>query len=231
MNILNFPSTDEAIAALAENIIIQGNRCIAENGRFNFVLTGGNSPKKLYQLLAAQYKDAIKWSHVYFFFGDERYVHPADADYNGLMAKNSLLDPLGIAPYQIFFVPTELSPEVAAATYYNEIRKHFSNNEITFDYVLLGMGSDGHTASLFPHTAILDSAGANVEAVYVEKLAAWRISFTAQLINQAHAIAFLVFGQEKAEAFNQLRLEKTDYHDLPAKRIVGNATWYTANLS
>ena len=198
MTVYNFPNIDDAITALAKKVVSQANKCIQQTGRFNFVLTGGNSPKKLYRLLATTHKNDLDWCKVYFFFGDERYVLPDHVDYNGLMAKETMLDPLTVASDRIFYVPTQLEPRDAASTYQQAIQQHFKKEPIVFDLILLGMGGDGHTASLFPHTSILNSQQPGVESVYVEKLSTWRISFTAPLINQANEIAFLVFGKDKS---------------------------------
>lgn len=231
MTVYNFPTKDDAIIALAKEIVTCANKCIKQVGQFNFVLTGGNSPKKLYRILATTHKNNVDWRKVYFFFGDERYILPDHAEYNGLMAKETILDPLNIPKDQIFYVPTQLKPAEAAETYQQAIQQHFKNRPIVFDLILLGMGGDGHTASLFPHTTILNSQQAGVESVYVDKLSSWRISFTAPLINQANEIAFLVFGNDKSQAFQKVLSNTTNSQDIPAKLIQGKVSWYTAELA
>jgi 6-phosphogluconolactonase len=230
MNLLIYNTKGELLQDLARYIIKIAEKSIQEQDCFNFVLTGGNSPKELYQLLATQYKEAIDWSQVYFFFGDERNVPFNHDSYNGLMAKESILDPLQIAADHIFYVPTHLAPEKAAIEYQKAIVKHFKGSDLNFDLILLGMGDDAHTASLFPQTDILKMKEATVDAVYVDKLSTYRVSFTAPLINKAKNIAFLVFGESKAKAVKQvIEQEKKDTNLYPAqmiKPVDGFVTWF-----
>jgi len=230
MNLLIYHGKDELIEDLAEFIIKIGNEAIADSGRFNFVLTGGSSPKTLYQQLSTKYKDQLDWQKVYFFFGDERNVSSTDKDYNGLMAAESLLNPLNIAADHIFYVNTKLGPVEAAEAYQDAITIHFNGATPAFDLILLGMGDDAHTASLFPETDILENTDIGVEAVFVEKLNTYRISMTAALINNAKNIAFLVFGKSKAEAIKcVIEPEEENANLYPAQLIKpneGNVTWF-----
>ncbi len=230
MNLLVYQTTEELKIDLADYIIKIAEMSIEEKDCFNFVLTGGSSPIALYQYLAKECKDRIDWEKVYFFFGDERYVSADDENYNGLMAKKNLLDPLGIHSAQIFYVNTTLPPEEAAADYKKSIDKHFKDAEIEFDLVLLGMGDDAHTASIFPHTALVNSNKATVSSVYVDQLNTHRISFTAPLINQADHVVFLVFGENKAKALKHV-LEDAEkkYASYPSQLINpvnGKLTWF-----
>ncbi|PYF76711.1 6-phosphogluconolactonase [Pedobacter nutrimenti] len=230
MNLLIYKTQDELLNDIAKYIIKIAHNSIAEQGCFNFVLTGGNSPKELYHLLATKFKAEIDWSKVYFFFGDERNVLPDHDSYNGLMAKESILAPLNIPAEQIFYVDTTLAPEKAAIEYKKAITKHFKGADLSFDLILLGMGDDAHTASLFPETDILKNKDVTVDAVYVEKLSTYRISFTAPLINKAKNVAFLVFGKNKAEAVKHV-IEKQEKNTrlYPAQLIRpvdGNLTWF-----
>ena len=230
MNLLIYNTKGELLQDLARYVIKIAEKSIQEQDCFNFVLTGGNSPKELYQLLATDYKDAIDWNKVYFFFGDERNVPATHDSYNGLMAKESILDPLQIAADHIFYVPTDLAPEKAAIEYHKAIVKHFEGGDLNFDLILLGMGDDAHTASLFPQTDILKMKEATVDAVYVDKLSTYRVSFTAPLINKAKNIAFLVFGESKAKAVKQvIAKEEKDTNLYPAqmiKPVDGFVTWF-----
>lgn len=230
MNLLIYHGKDELLEDLAEFILKIGNDAIEENGRFNFVLTGGSSPKSLYEQLASKYKDQLDWQKVYFFFGDERNVSSTDKDYNGLMAAESILKPLDIPEDHIFYINTSLSPVEAASEYQNSINMHFNGTRPAFDLILLGMGDDAHTASLFPETDILESSDIGVEAVFVEKLNTYRISMTAPMINNAKNIAFLVFGKSKAEAVkNVIEPEEENTNRYPAQLIKpyeGHVTWF-----
>lgn len=230
MNLLIYKTQRELLEDLASYIIKIASKAIDEQDCFNFVLTGGNSPKTLYEMLATTYKDQIDWTKVFFFFGDERNVMPDHESYNGLMAKKAIFDPLNIPEDQIFYVDTRLAPEKAAIEYNKAIVKHFKGADLIFDLILLGMGDDAHTASLFPGTDILKNKNVEVDSVYVEKLATYRISLTAPLINKAKNIAFLVFGESKAAAVKQVVEGTVRDPDLyPAqliKPIDGSVTWF-----
>lgn len=233
MSLLIYKTKAELLEDLADYIISIGKKAIEENDCFNFVLTGGSSPKELYQMLATTYKDKLDWSKVYFFFGDERNVPPTHESYNGLMAKQSILDPLNIAEDHVFYVNTHLAPEKAAIEYGKAIVSHFNGADLTFDLILLGMGDDAHTASLFPETSILESRDAEIDSVFVEKLSTYRISFTAPLINKARNVAFLVFGKGKAEAVKHvIEDEQKNTKRYPAQMIQpfdGKLTWFLDN--
>lgn len=181
-------------------------------------------------MLSTTYKDKLDWSKVYFFVGDERNVLPDHESYNGLMAKTAILDPLNIAADHIFLVDTTLAPEKAAIEYAKSISSHFEGADLAFDLILLGMGDDAHTASLFPGTEILKNKEVTVDAVFVDKLSTYRISFTAPLINKAKNVAFLVFGQGKAEAVKHvIEDEKKNPQLYPSQLIApidGSLTWF-----
>jgi 6-phosphogluconolactonase len=230
MNQLIYNDKAALLTDLAEYILKIGDDAINEHGRFDFVLTGGSSPKALYESFASTYKDQLDWTKVYFFFGDERYVAPEDPNYNGLMAKVSLLAPLEVAEDHIFYVNTRLTPPEAAAEYAHRLFEHFEGSTPTFDLILLGMGDEAHTASLFPGTEILNDTEATVKSTYVDKLATHRISFTAPLINRAQHVAFLVFGSSKAEAVKAvIEPEERNTNLYPAQLIqpaAGNLTWF-----
>jgi len=225
-----YKSADEVITGLADFFVDTVNKAIATNGECNLVLSGGTSPKHLYELLASsRYSRKIDWTKIWFFFGDERYVPFTDKDNNGLMAKQSLFDPLKIDESKIFFINTTLKPEAAAADYAKKIIAHFGKNPIQFDLILLGLGDNAHTASLFPHTPVLFEMKALMSAVFIEELKAYRITMTAPLINEAHEIVFLVYGASKATAVHQiLKAEKNIAH-YPAQLIEaeeGTVHWF-----
>lgn len=220
MNLLIYKTLEELNQDLADFIIKIAEVSIEENDRFNFVLTGGNSPKALYNMLATTCKDRIEWEKVYFFFGDERNVPADDNDYNGLMAKTALFDLLGIAEDHIFYVDTTLAPELAAVEYKKAIDEHFKGDDLVFDLILLGIGDDAHTASIFPNTTLVKNKSATIASVFVEKLNSYRVSFTAPLINKAENVVFLVFGENKAEAIKHiLDDEKQDINTYPSQLI------------
>lgn len=225
-----FKSIKELNEALIAYVIEIANNAIATKDRFNFVLTGGNSPKELYQQLSTTYKGKIDWSKVYFFFGDERTVLPDHKDYNGLMAKENLFNNLTTSDSHIFYMDTTLSPEKAAIDYKAKLDQHFNREQIVFDLILLGVGDDAHTASIFPGTDLVHNQEETVAAVWVEKLNTYRISLTAPLINKAKNIAFITFGDNKATALSHvIGDEEKNYGLYPAQLIKpdnGNLDWF-----
>jgi 6-phosphogluconolactonase len=205
-----FDSEDKVLTAVADMIVVKAHEAIAQRERFNLALSGGSSPKKLYELLASdKYRNRIEWNKVFFFFGDERYVPLNDSNSNYLMAKKALFEPLSIADTHAFPVNTSLTPIEAAHDYELRLLHHFRDPHCRFDLVLLGLGDNSHTASLFPFTSVLHEQKALVKEVYVDEVKMFRITFTAPLINAARAIVFLVYGAAKAEAvYNILRGEE-----------------------
>ena len=227
LNIYN--TADEVLTALAEYFVIIGSEAITKNGKFSVALSGGSSPKKLYELLADSYHDQLNWEKVYFFFGDERNVPQNDKDSNYLMAKNALFAPLLIDPAQIFAVDTSLPPKEAAKKYQEEIEEFFDETELSFDLILLGLGDNSHTASLFPHTPVLHDRVPGVSDVYLEDQQVFRITMNAPLINEAQNIAFLVYGEGKAIAVHHILEDDEDIEEYPAQLIepiVGQIQWF-----
>ncbi|CAN5721052.1 6-phosphogluconolactonase [soil metagenome] len=215
-----FDTVDEVLAGLAAYFIKTANEAIAEHGHFSVALSGGSSPKKLYSLLASEtYKDQLDWTKIYFFFGDERYVPDTNPASNYQMAKKVLFEPLVINPEHIFAVNTLLSPQEAAEQYMHTISTFFKGNDPRFDLVLLGLGDNSHTASLFPYTSVLHEVDATVKPVFLTDQQVYRITFTASLINKAHHIAFLVYGESKAMAIHNVLEEDVDTQNYPAQLI------------
>lgn len=231
MELKIFEDSDELINALAEAICEVAKEAIADRGQFNFVLSGGGSPRKLYKLLASEkYKGKIDWDKTYFFFGDERFVPENDSQRNSLMAKEALFQPLKITNSHIFKVDTTVSPEVAAQSYAETVATHFQKIPVEFDFVLLGLGDNAHTASLFPNTEVLQETEATIRSVFVKEVDMYRITMTAPLINQAKKIAFLVFGKDKAEAVYQVLEDKSGSKKQYPARLINSdekkVEWY-----
>lgn len=193
--------------------------------RFRVALAGGGTPKLFYRTLAERHRFTIDWSRIDFFWSDERWVPPYDLESNYRLARESLLDPLGIAETQIFRVTTESGDADQAAAGYEKNIVEQLGEPPAFDLILLGMGEDGHTASLFADSAALDKTDRWVVSNWVEKLQAWRITFTLPLLNQAKHVFFLVSGPGKAEVMQAVFQGRS----LPAGRVrpvQGEVEWY-----
>lgn len=225
----------EALAQTAAQTFVQSCReAIVARGRFTVALSGGSTPKRLYQHLAqTPLKDAVDWSRVEFFWGDERTVPPDHPDSNYRMAREAMLEPLAIPAGQIHRMPAERSDlDRAAQEYQVEIARvcHASADDPppSLDLVFLGMGSDGHTASLFPHTAALRETARWVVANFVPKFNANRMTMTAPMINSAAQVAFLAAGEDKAAVLAEVLTGPTDTDRLPSqliRPISGRLTW------
>ena len=223
-----FKESNEAIEALGALFVKDAKLAIATNNRFIVALSGGSSPKKLYELLSAKYNNDLDWKKVYFFFGDERYVAHHHPDSNYLMAKNAMLDSLQIADDQVFKVDTGLDP-ASAAVEYQRIICDFFNGKPVFDLVLLGLGDDAHTASIFPGTDLVWIDEEQVKEVYLKDKEVYRISFTAPLINDAKQVAFLTFGANKADAIKAVLEGEKFVSKYPAQLINpvnGKLDWF-----
>ena len=207
---------------------------IQERGVFNVVLAGGSTPKSLYQFLSdEEFKNELDWSRCFFYFGDERNVLPDDAESNFRMANENLLKPLEISEFNIFRWHTEdKDAEKIAEDYTENIDIAFALDEVEkfprFDLILLGMGADGHTASLFPYTEALHETEKIAVANYVEKLNDWRFTLTFPTINNARNIMFLVAGEEKAETLRDVLEGEFEPERLPTQNVRpknGNLFW------
>lgn len=202
---------------------------LAEAGRQRSMVraafSGGSTPKGVFSLLADpshEYRAEVPWEKLEFFFVDERSVGPEDKDSNYGMAKAAMLDKVPLEESQIFRIEGELKPEEAAAKYESAIRRAFrlEGAEMPqFDVLSLGMGDDGHTASLFPHTAALHALGRIAVANQVPQKETWRLTLTWPVINQAHDVSFLLKGGEKAEVLHRVMQGGYDPETLPSQLI------------
>ncbi len=225
-----FNTIHELIDATASHFIEVGQAAIDQRGRFNVVLSGGPTPELLYKKLASSpFKNQLEWDKVFFFFEDERYVPEDHPEYNGKMVAEAMFNPLNVLTSNIFLVDTSLTPHLAAKEYENTILQHFNWGEIKFDLVILGLGEDAHTASLFPYSTILGDRTSSIQEVYAKEKEAFRISMTAPMINDAQNLTFLVAGEETSDAvYNVLEGERnpTKYPSQLIKPINGNLNWY-----
>lgn len=200
-----YNNTEEINTVAADLFVADAQKAIAEKGKFSVVLTGGSSPAGIYKLLASDdYKNKIDWSKVFIFWGDERWVPLNDDLSNAKMSYATLLSHVPIPSENIFEMYKDgVTPEEYAATYEQSIRKVLGE-EGKFDLILLGMGDDGHTASLFPGEAVLDEQTKWVSAYYLEPQKMHRITLTAPLINKAEKIIVVAFGEKKAPALKEV---------------------------
>src|ERR1700704_1924596 len=187
---------------------------VKEQGRFSVALSGGNTPRSVFALLAAEHQN-LPWNGIHVFFGDERHVPPAHPDSNFYMASESLLSKVAIPEENIHRIRAELDPDVAARDYDNQLREYFhliDHDWPRFDLVFLGLGDDGHTASLFPDSSALSDTTNRVTANWVEKLKTYRITLTFPVLNHAAEVVFLVSGESKAQILSDvLRPGATKY--------------------
>jgi 6-phosphogluconolactonase len=196
-----FPDSVALARAAAEQVITLGNAAILTAGRFSIALSGGSTPRTMFGLLASEeFASRIDWSKVHLFWGDERCVPPDHPDSNYLMTRETLIDNISIPAENIHRMHGELPPEAGAAAYVDALKAFFGTADFPhFDLILLGMGDDGHTASLFPGTAAIHEEARWAIAHYVEKVNMWRITLTPPVLNAGKTVAFLVAGKDKAE--------------------------------
>lgn len=226
-----FDNATELASASASRFIELGREAIALRGRFIVALAGGSTPKRVYELLASEsYREQLDWSKVHVFFGDERCVPPDDAESNYRMANEALLSRVTLPAENIHRMNGVGDSAANALLYEDEMRTFFNDAAWPrFDLILLGMGDDGHTASLFPNTEVLNEREAWVAGLWVEKLGAYRITLTPPAINHAAHIIFLVTGENKAERLAEVLEGKHDFARLPAqliKPLDGSLHWF-----
>lgn len=191
--------------AAAHLIVTESNKAVLKKKYFTIALSGGSTPKLLFQLLAQPpYKDNIPWKKIIFAFGDERFVPPTSDESNYKMAMEALLKHVPVPKKNILGVPTQKkSPAECAKLYEQEIKKYVTKRE-PFDMVLLGIGEEGHTASVFPNSPLLSESKRWVKEIWVTEKQMDRISFTMPFINQARNIVFLVSGQSKVAILKKI---------------------------
>ncbi|OJV16459.1 MAG: 6-phosphogluconolactonase [Dyadobacter sp. 50-39] len=217
-------------ASLAEWINNYIQQVLAKQDRFTFVLSGGSTPKALYALLAeSPYKESIPWEKLHFFWGDERAVPFEDSRNNAKMCYDELLDKVPVKAENIHIMRTDISPEESAAEYEKIVKTYFEGSETTFDFVLLGMGDDGHTLSLFPGTEVIHEQNALATSFFLQAQDMYRITLTAPVVNDAACVAFLAAGAGKAEVLKQV-LKGEKNIDLYPSQIIqpvkGQLHWF-----
>jgi len=220
MNLNVSADTDEMSKHVAEWIISYINETLKKQDRFTFVLSGGNTPKKLYHLLSSSsYINRIDWKKIHFFWGDERYVPFTDERNNAKMAFDNLLNLVPVVKKQIHVMQTDIEPETSAAAYEKILHEYFYRKKHSFDLVLLGLGDNAHTLSLFPGYDIIHEKEKWVKAFYLKEQKMYRISLTVPVVNNAARIAFLVSGRDKAASLYNILYGQHDPDLYPAQII------------
>ena len=228
MNLHVYENVRELSEAAARVFVQEARRSIDESGRFAVALAGGTTPKRTYEVLATKHGEPkdLDWGNVHAFFGDERTVPPDHEDSNYRMSQEALLSRVPVG--SVHRMRGELGPGEAAILYERELEEFFGGPP-ALDLVLLGIGEDGHTASLFPRTPALDERDRWAVENPVEKLGTTRLTLTASTINAARTVVFLVAGEGKAEALEEILEGNAEPYDYPAKLVqpVGKLIWMT----
>lgn len=194
---------------------------LAKRNRFTIALSGGSTPKKLYRLLATgAYNDKIDWKRMHFFWGDERFVPLTDEKSNAKMAFDELLSIVPVPKAQVHPFQTDKTPELSADSYEQLLHQYFDKQLYTFDLVLLGLGDNSHTLSLFPgYDDVIFEQNHWVKSFYLAEQNMYRVTFTAPVVNSAAKVAFMVSGEDKAIALQHVIGEKFDPVQHPAQVI------------
>lgn len=224
-------STDASQLAhdVADWLVHYEQAVLKQQDRFCIALSGGSTPKALHQLLAkAPYRDALSWEKWHVFWGDERYVPLADERNNARMAFDTLLDHVPIPPDQIHVMETDSLPGRSMVAYAQTLHQYFEGQPHTFDLVLLGMGDDGHTLSLFPGIAVVQEQTAWTKSFFLEQQDMYRLTLTAPVVNQSAAVAFLVAGETKKSALQEVLQGDYQPDRYPSQLIkpTGQLLWF-----
>ena len=230
MNLHTYKNADALSQGVAEWMSQYITRVLMQQDRFTIALSGGSTPQKLHKVLASSpFKEKIDWSKIHFFWGDERAVPYEDERNNARMAFETLLDLVPVKKEQIHLMRTDIEPEAAAREYEAILHKYFDASGNTFDLVLLGMGDDGHTLSLFPGTEIVHEKDAWTKSFYLKQQSMYRISLTAPVVNLSSAVAFLVTGKNKAQTLKQVLNGSYQPEKFPSqliKPLKGELHWF-----
>jgi 6-phosphogluconolactonase len=221
-----------AVAAAMKDVVTDA---VARRGRCAIALSGGSTPRALYRELAANHSSTIRWGHVHVFWGDERFVPADDQQSNYGMAKAALLDHVPCPAANVHAIPTDLeTPEAAADAYASTLRAYFGDGMPCFDLLLLGIGTDGHTASLFPHSTALAFDDRPVAATEAPDNGGARITLTLPVLLAAHTTFVLATGANKAPAIARALAPDTNITDCPAAALrhsTGTLTWWLDTAS
>ena len=233
MQLYIYKKTDELVDELAKWIADYISTTLQKQNRFTIALSGGKTPKNLYRTLSGEpYSAKIEWNKMHIFWGDERVVPFTDESNNAKMAYENLLNKVDVPTANIHIMKTDLPSEIAAQEYEEILHDYFGETGTSFDLILLGMGKDGHTLSLFPGSSLLTEQKNCVNAVYVEGQKMYRITLMPSIVNRAASIIFLVTGAEKSKTLWNILEGPYDPVNLPAQVIQpanGELHWFLDN--
>ena len=220
---IQIESDSESLASAAARLLVDNaRRAVTDKGLFTLAISGGSTPKRLFEILADRskpYFGELPWSDTHFFWVDERHVPPDDKDSNYRMTREAMLSHVPAPEANIHRIISENPSAEAAAVDYETTLNTFFDKLPRFDLVLLGLGEDGHTASIFPGSPVLHETGRLVAAPRVEKLKTFRITLTLPVLNNAAATVFLVNGNGKAQVLRDVLKGEFDPEKLPAQAI------------
>lgn len=220
MKLIVKKNSEELSNDVAESITDYIERKLLHQDRFTIVLSGGSTPKKLYQLLSSgTFKNRIAWEKMHFFWGDERYVPFTDEKNNAKMAFDNLLDHVPVVKENIHVMRTDIQPEASALEYEKLLHQYFPDKNKTFDLVLLGMGDNAHTLSLFPGYEVVNEKNKFITSFYLKEQKMVRITLTAPAVNAAGMVIFLVSGRDKAASLYHVIAGEHDPGLYPAQII------------
>ncbi len=225
MNVEVYEGPQELAEAAARAFVEGAAKAIAERGRFAVALAGGSTPKATYEALARDHSGDVDWPNVHVFFGDERTVPPDHEDSNYRMAREALLGHVPVG--SVHRMRGELPPDEASSSYEADLKEFFGGLPPVLDLVMLGIGEDGHTASLFPETPALGVTDRLAVANPVAKLDTTRLTLTVPVLDAAREVRFLAAGAGKAEALAEILEGEADPRAYPAKLVqpTGGPTW------
>jgi 6-phosphogluconolactonase len=218
---IHIEKTPEGAARFtAERVVQILSSTLEKHESVSLVLSGGETPRRVYQILGSDsFRHRVAWDRVQFFFGDERMVSPDHPDSNYGMARRELFEYLSIPTKNIYRIKGELTAEESALDYAEELHSIYQSTTARFDCVLLGIGEDGHTASLFPGTDALYEKRKSAVALFVPRLKAWRVTLTFPVINNAHNVIFLAEGGKKASIVQKVIESAAPTPDMPATMV------------
>jgi len=224
-----FPNSKDLARGAAEHFVARSREAVAQRGSFTVALSGGSTPKALFELLAdpnEPFRDQIAWSNIHFFWSDERHVPPDHPDSNYRMANEALLSHVPVTQNNVHRVPSENPNAAEAASEYEQTLIRTTQQTLPqLDLILLGLGPDGHTASIFPGSEVLHETKRLVAAPWVEKFQSYRITMTLPLLNSGASVVFLVSGAEKAKIMKEVFTTTDKYPAQAVKPSHGELLW------